>query len=73
MLHMIAEEDAGRFGGFHWAVARQAFGPAATKADRYIAKRGVVGHIYDGGVANLAKQVGVTEAEMTAIVESLKP
>jgi hypothetical protein len=23
MLHMIAEEDAGRFGGFHWAVARQ--------------------------------------------------
>lgn len=69
---MIREEDAGRFDGFHWAVARQAFGPNATKADRYMAKRGVFGHIYGGGVATLAKQVGVTEAEMGAVVSSLK-
>jgi 5'-deoxynucleotidase YfbR-like HD superfamily hydrolase len=72
MLHMIVEEDAERFDGLHWAVARQAFGPAATKADRYAAKRGVFGHIYGGGIPTLAKQVGVTEPEMTAIVESLK-
>jgi DNA polymerase I-like protein with 3'-5' exonuclease and polymerase domains len=72
MMHMIAEEDAGRFDGFHWAVARQAFGPNATKSDRYVAKRGVFGHIYGGGVSTLAKQVGVTESEMGAIVESLK-
>lgn len=72
MMHMICEEDAGRFDGFHWAVARQAFGPNATKADRYMAKRGVFGHIYGGGVATLAKQVGVTEAEMGAVVSSLK-
>ena len=43
MRHMIAEEDAGRFDGFHWAVARQAYGPDASKADRYNAKRGVFG------------------------------
>jgi hypothetical protein len=72
MLHMIVEEDAGRFNGFHWAVARQAFGPGASKADRYVAKRGVFGHIYGGGVTTLAKQVGVTETEMAAIVDSLK-
>jgi DNA polymerase I-like protein with 3'-5' exonuclease and polymerase domains len=71
MMHMIAEEDAGRFDGFHWAVARQAFGPGATKSDRYVAKRGVFGKIYGGGVATLAKQVGVTEHEMGAIVASL--
>jgi P4 family phage/plasmid primase-like protien len=71
MMHMIAEEDAGRFDGFHWAVARQAFGPDATKSDRYVAKRGVFGKIYGGGVATLAKQVGVTEHEMGAIVASL--
>lgn len=71
MMHMIAEEDAGRFDGFHWAVARQAFGPDATKSDRYVAKRGVFGKIYGGGVSTLAKQVGVTEHEMGAIVASL--
>lgn len=72
MIHMITEEDAGRFDGFHWAVARQAFGPDATKEDRYTAKRGVFGHIYGGGIATLAKQVGVPEQEMAAIVDSLK-
>lgn len=72
MIHMIREEDGGRFDGFHWEVARQAFGPEATKADRYTAKRGVFGHIYGGGVATLARQVGVAEAEMAAIIDSLK-
>lgn len=72
MMHMIREEDEGRFDGFHWAVARQAFGPDATYAQRYIAKRGVFGHIYGGGVTTLAQQVGVPEEEMRAIVESLK-
>lgn len=72
MMHMIREEDAGRFDGFHWALARAAFGPEATKAHRYTAKRGVFGHIYGGGVATLARQVGVPEEEMAAIVDSLK-
>lgn len=72
MMHMIKEEDAGRFDGFHWEVARQAFGPGATKADRYIAKRGVFGTFYGGGVTTLSRQVGVPEDEMGAIVSSLK-
>jgi len=72
MRHMIAEEDAGRFDGFHWAVARQAYGPDASKADRYNAKRGVFGVMYGGGAAALSKQIGVTEQEMVAISDSLK-
>lgn len=71
MMHMIAEEDAGRFDGFHWAVARMAFGPDATPADRSIAKRGVFGTCYGGGVATLARQVGVPEQEMAVIRDSL--
>jgi DNA polymerase I-like protein with 3'-5' exonuclease and polymerase domains len=72
MMHMIAEEDAGRFDGFHWAVAAQAFGEGATKADRYMAKRGVFGHIYGGGVATLARRSAPPRIEMAAVVESLK-
>jgi P4 family phage/plasmid primase-like protien len=72
MMHMIAEEDAGRFDGFHWQVARQAFGPQATKADRYIAKRGCFGTFYGGGAEGLAKQVGVPVSEMEAIRTSLR-
>lgn len=72
MLHMIAEEDAGRFDGFHWTVARQAYGPEASKSDRYNAKRGVFGTFYGGGAAGLSKQIGVTEQEMFAIIDSLK-
>lgn len=72
MIRMIAEEDAGRFDGFHWAVARQAYGPEATKADRYNAKRGAFGSLYGGGAAGLSKQLGVTETEMLVIIDSLK-
>lgn len=72
MMHMIAEEDAGRFDGFHWEVARKAFGPGATKAHRYTAKRGVFGTFYGGGAEGLAKQVGVPVEQMSAIRESLR-
>lgn len=72
MMHAIREEDAGRFDGFHWQVARAAFGPQATKEHRYIAKRGCFGTFYGGGAAGLAKQVGVPESEMRIIIDSLK-
>lgn len=72
MMHAIAEEDAGRFDGFHWAVARQAFGPDATKEHRYMAKAGVFGYLYGGGVATLARQLGITQATMQAIVDALR-
>ena len=56
----------------HAMVAEQAFGPEWTKADRYTAKRGVFGWAYGGGVTALARQVGVREHVMAAIVDSLR-
>lgn len=56
----------------HAMVAEQAFGPDFTKADRYTAKRGVFGWAYGGGVPSLARQIGVTESTMAAIVDSLQ-
>jgi P4 family phage/plasmid primase-like protien len=56
----------------HAMVAEQAFGPQWTKADRYNVKRGVFGWAYGGGVASLARQTGVPEPVMAAIVDSLQ-
>jgi DNA polymerase I-like protein with 3'-5' exonuclease and polymerase domains/phage/plasmid-associated DNA primase len=56
----------------HAMVAEQAFGPGWTKADRYTAKRGVFGWAYGGSVPSLARQVGVPETVMAAIVDSLR-
>jgi DNA polymerase I-like protein with 3'-5' exonuclease and polymerase domains/phage/plasmid-associated DNA primase len=56
----------------HAMVAEQAFGPGWTKADRYTAKRGVFGWAYGGSVPSLARQVGVPEPVMAAIVDSLR-
>lgn len=56
----------------HAMVAEQAFGPQWTKADRYTAKRGVFGWAYGGGAKALARQVGVSEDVMRAIIESLR-
>ncbi|BEL07846.1 hypothetical protein Q0Z83_060370 [Actinoplanes sichuanensis] len=55
----------------HAMVAEQAFGAGWTKADRYTAKRGVFGWAYGGGVASLARQVGVPESTMQAVVDAL--
>lgn len=55
----------------HAIVAAQAFGPDWTKADRYTAKRGVFGWAYGGGVASLARQIGVSESMMAAVIDSL--
>lgn len=56
----------------HAMVAEQAFGPGWTKSDRYTAKRGVFGWAYGGGIPSLARQLGVPESTMAAIVESLR-
>jgi len=56
----------------HAMVAEQAFGPEWTKSDRYTAKRGVFGWAYGGGVPSLARQLGVPESTMAAIVDSLQ-
>jgi len=55
----------------HWLIARQVFGPHATKADRYAVKRGVFGRLYGGGIPTLAHQVGCSEAVAAAMVATL--
>lgn len=76
MMQAIVDEDANTDPdakvGFHWMVAHQAFGLAATKSDRYVAKRGVFGTFYGGGAEGLAKQVGVPASEMELIRTSLR-
>jgi DNA polymerase I-like protein with 3'-5' exonuclease and polymerase domains len=76
MLAKIAEADANTDPdarvNFHWMIAKQAFGPDATKADYYAVKPGVFGHMYGGGIVTLAQQIGVNEQTMAAIVDSLK-
>ena len=56
----------------HGMIARQVYGPDFTKAHRYSVKRGVFGWAYGGGIEALAKQIGVDELTMAAIVEALK-
>lgn len=55
----------------HGVIARQVFGPGATKADRYAVKRGVFGRLYGGGVPTLARQVGCSEAVAATMVTTL--
>lgn len=55
----------------HWTIARQVFGPDATKADRYAIKRGVFGRLYGGGIPTLAAQVGCSEDVAETMVNTL--
>jgi DNA polymerase family A/3'-5' exonuclease len=55
----------------HGLIARQVFGPTATKADRYAVKRGVFGRLYGGGVPTLAAQVGCSQASAAVMVATL--
>lgn len=71
LRHLIAEEDAGRGDGLHWQIARQVWGPDATKSHRYTAKRIVFGRIYGGGIATLAAQSGITTDLAQAAVDTL--
>jgi DNA polymerase I-like protein with 3'-5' exonuclease and polymerase domains len=55
----------------HMQTARQAYGPDATKEDRYNTKRAVFGRLYGSGIPGIARTLGITEAEAAAIVASL--
>lgn len=55
----------------HWMIAREVFGPDATKSDRYKVKRGVFGRLYGGGVPTLARQMGVHESIAASAVDVL--
>lgn len=55
----------------HWEIAWKVWGPDATKAHRYAAKRIVFGRLYGGGIATLAAQAGVTEETAHAAIQAL--
>jgi DNA polymerase I-like protein with 3'-5' exonuclease and polymerase domains len=55
----------------HWRIARQVWGPDATKEDRYNAKRGVFGHLYGAGTPNVAGTLGISMAEAQAVKDTL--
>jgi DNA polymerase I-like protein with 3'-5' exonuclease and polymerase domains len=63
---MIARGD-----DLHWMIAREVFGPEATKADRYVAKRVVFGRLYGGGATTLARQAGVSESIAQSAIDVL--
>lgn len=66
LLQIIAE---GR--DLHGEVARQVWGPEATDADRYTAKRIVFGRLYGGGVPALAAQAGVSQSITASAIDTL--
>jgi hypothetical protein len=55
----------------HWLIARQVFGPNATKADRYAVKPMVYGKLYGAGIPTLAAQVGCGIDVAKAVVNTL--
>ena len=55
----------------HWRIAKQVWGPQATKGDRYNAKRGVFGRLYGSGIPGIAKTLGITEGEAQAVADTL--
>jgi len=55
----------------HWEIARLAFGPEATKAQRYAIKRGVFGRIYGGGVGAVAAGVGVSHPVAQRVIDAM--
>lgn len=71
LIKFILDEDAGIGDGLHWAIARQVWGPDATKANRYSAKRIVFGRFYGGGVETLAAQAGVSTAVTQQAIDVL--
>ena len=65
------EEEKQRGVGLHWKIAREVWGPDATKANRYHAKRGVFGKFYGASVRKIAQTLGIPESQAAAIVEML--
>lgn len=62
--------------GLHWMAARLAFGPDATKEDRYNSKRLIFSKMFGGGPESGARQVGVSQQDAVAVhraFESIAP
>ena len=57
--------------GLHWRVAHEAFGPDATKENRYLCKPGVFTRFFGGGPQTAADQVGCDLGTMERVFEAL--
>lgn len=55
----------------HWQIARLAFGPAATKADRYTSKRKVFGRMYGQGLDGMARTDGTGVETARAVIAAM--
>lgn len=77
LLSIILADDAAKRrdpkakSDIHWKIAIAAYGPDATKSQRYNVKRGVFGRLYGSGVPGIAKTLGITMTEAQMIVEIL--
>jgi DNA polymerase-1 len=54
----------------HWRNALSAFGPDATKENRYCAKRGTFNCMFGGGYESGAKQIGIPVSDMKKIYDA---
>lgn len=78
-LLLVATTDAQRaealelkkHADIHWRIAREVWGPEATKEDRYSVKPVVYAHFYGGGIDTISKQTGIHPHTVAMVVESI--
>lgn len=58
--------------GLHWMAARMAWGPAATKENRYAAKRIIFSKLFGGSAKAGARQTGVPHEAALAVHEAFE-
>lgn len=77
LIEIILADDAAKRinpkakSDIHWKIAQAAYGPNATKAQRYNVKRAVFGRLYGSGVEGIKNTLGITMREAQMIVEIL--
>jgi DNA polymerase I-like protein with 3'-5' exonuclease and polymerase domains len=77
LARIITEDDAAKAvdpaakTDIHWRIAREVYGPGATKLDRSNVKRGVFGRLYGAGIPGIARTLRIRESEAAAVAETL--
>jgi KaiC/GvpD/RAD55 family RecA-like ATPase len=70
------EDELGKEHGLLWTIAREVWGPDATKAEYYAVKGVVYGRFYGGGVDTLADNAGISKtlaASTLEVLDSMTP
>lgn len=70
-VERAAAEALKKQSDLHWRIAIEAFGPNATKEDRYSVKPCVYAHFYGGGIDTISKQTGIHPTTVESIVDSI--